>query len=408
MLFSLIKNEFIKIFKRGKTWIVFALFLIFIALTIYGNWKAEQNMKEINSPEYQLQMAEDQLAYYKEELKNAEASGDEAWIESIKSSIEYYEKSIELNKKILKEGISEDTWKTELDMSIDNIKNTIKEYEKNGTKERYKNDYISLQEELEILEYLKANSIVPLKGWEYQEYNFLESLSTLLGIGLLVAGIAVFMSDILSGEATPPTLKFLLVQPVSRAKILLSKYIVSVITVLTLIIIPEILGMTFVNLTSNINVGNYPVRVGQQYEKVFNPEYGEMVLEKIPETSEMITNFDLAVRTIGYQAIFIITCCSVIFMFSTLFKSSMISMAVSVILTIFLSIGTQVIGTLRIYSHLLFTTYADSYNLISSKLPLMYNNEKLTITNGIICLILTIIISYLISHINFKNKDILI
>ncbi|MBU5456080.1 ABC transporter permease subunit [Caproiciproducens sp. MSJ-32] len=408
MLFSLIKNEFIKIFKRGKTWIVFALFLIFIALTIYGNWKGEQNMKEINSPEYQLQMAEDQLAYYKEELKNAEASGDEAWIESIKSSIEYYEKSIELNKKILKEGISEDTWKTELDMSIDNIKNTIKEYEKNGTKERYKNDYISLQEELEILEYLKANSIVPLKGWEYQEYNFLESLSTLLGIGLLVAGIAVFMSDILSGEATPPTLKFLLVQPVSRAKILLSKYIVSVITVLTLIIIPEILGMTFVNLTSNINVGNYPVRVGQQYEKVFNPEYGEMVLEKIPETSEMITNFDLAVRTIGYQAIFIITCCSVIFMFSTLFKSSMISMAVSVILTIFLSIGTQVIGTLRIYSHLLFTTYADSYNLISSKLPLMYNNEKLTITNGIICLILTIIISYLISHINFKNKDILI
>lgn len=408
MLFSLIKNEFIKIFKRGKTWIVFALFLIFIALTIYGNWKGEQNMKEINSPEYQLQMAEDQLAYYKEELKNAEASGDEAWIESIKSSIEYYEKSIELNKKILKEGISEDTWKTELDMSIDNIKNTIKEYEKNGTKERYKNDYISLQEELEILEYLKANSIVPLKGWEYQEYNFLESLSTLLGIGLLVAGIAIFMSDILSGEATPPTLKFLLVQPVSRAKILLSKYIVSVITVLTLIIIPEILGMTFVNLTSNINVGNYPVRVGQQYEKVFNPEYGEMVLEKIPETSEMITNFDLAVRTIGYQAIFIITCCSVIFMFSTLFKSSMISMAVSVILTIFLSIGTQVIGTLRIYSHLLFTTYADSYNLISSKLPLMYNNEKLTITNGIICLILTIIISYLISHINFKNKDILI
>lgn len=408
MLLNLIKNEFIKIFKRSKTWIVFILFLMFIALTVYATWKGEQNMKEINSPEYQIQIAQEQLAYYKDELKEAEASGDEAWVESIKSSIEYYEQNLELNKKILKEGVSEDSWKIELDMSIANIKRAIKEYEENGTKERYRSDYLSLQEELETLEYLKTNNIVPLKGWEYQEYNFLEGLSMLLGIGLLVAGIAVFMSDILSGESTPPTLKFLLVQPVSRAKILFSKYIVSIITVLSLIIIPEIIGMTFVNLTSDINAANYPTRVGQQYEKVFNPEYGEMVLKKIPETSEMITNFDLAIRTIGYQAIFIIACCSVIFMFSTIFKSSMTSMAISVILTIFLSIGTQVIGTLKNYSHLLFTTYANSYSLVSSKLPLMYNNEKLTITNGIICLALTIIVSYLVSHINFTKKDILI
>ena len=166
--------------------------------------------------------------------------------------------------------------------------------------------------------------------------------------------------------------------------------------------------MTFVNLTSNVNASDYPIRVGQQYEKVFNPEYGEMVLEKIPETSEMITNMDFAFRSIGYQALFIIACCSVIFMFSTIFKSSMISMAISVISTIFLSIGAQVIGTLKEYSHLLFTTYADSSSLVTSKLALMYNNENLTITNGIICIALTIIISYLISHINFTKKDILI
>ncbi|NLL31505.1 MAG: ABC transporter permease subunit [Clostridiales bacterium] len=408
MLLSLIKNEFIKIFKRSKTWIVFVLFLLFIALTVYGTWKSDKNMREWHSPEYQLQMAEEQLSYMENELKTAEAAGDEEWIKSINSSIEHYEQTIELNKKILEEGISEDSWKMELDMSIANVKNAIKEYEENGTKERYKVDYLSLQEELENLEYLKENNIMPLKGWEYQEYNFLESLTMILSIGLLAAGIAVFMSDILSGESTPPTLKFLLVQPVSRGKILFSKYIVSVITVLTLIIVPEIIGMTFVNLTSDVNAADYPIRVGQQYEKVFNPEYGEMVLEKIPETSEMITNMDFAFRSIGYQALFIIACCSVIFMFSTIFKSSMISMAISVISTIFLSIGAQVIGTLKEYSHLLFTTYADSSSLVTSKLALMYNNENLTITNGIICIALTIIISYLISHINFTKKDILI
>ena len=172
-------------------------------------------------------MAEEQLSYMENELKTAEAAGDEEWIKSINSSIEHYEQTIELNKKILEEGISEDSWKMELDMSIANVKNAIKEYEENGTKERYKVDYLSLQEELENLEYLKENNIMPLKGWEYQEYNFLESLTMILSIGLLAAGIAVFMSDILSGESTPPTLKFLLVQPVSRGKILFSKIYIS-------------------------------------------------------------------------------------------------------------------------------------------------------------------------------------
>ena len=49
MLLSLIKNEFIKIFKRSKTWIVFVLFLLFIALTVYGTWKSDKNMREWHS-----------------------------------------------------------------------------------------------------------------------------------------------------------------------------------------------------------------------------------------------------------------------------------------------------------------------------------------------------------------------
>ena len=34
---------------------------------------------------------------------------------------------------------------------------------------------------------------MPLKGWEYQEYNFLESLTMILSIGLLAAGIAAYL-----------------------------------------------------------------------------------------------------------------------------------------------------------------------------------------------------------------------
>jgi len=95
-------------------------------------------------------------------------------------------------------------------------------------------------------------------------------------------------------------------------------------------------------------------------------------------------------------------------MISTIFKSSMISMAVSVILTIFLTIGAQAITTIKEYSHLLFTTYADASSVINSNLVLMYQNPKLTIVNGIICMIITSILAYIIAHINFTKKDILI
>ncbi len=404
----LIKNEFIKIFKRSKTWIVFGLFIAFIGITAFGTWMNDKNMREWISPEYQIKQAEEQLTYIRNDIKNAEADGDNSWITSAKEVEASLLKQIEDNKKIIKNGISEDAWKKELDENIKSLETTIKNYEENGINERNKKWYSQSKQSLEDYRYLKDNNIKPLQGWEYHEFNFFNNLSNFLGIGLLIAGIAVFMSDIVSGECTPATLKFLLVQPVKRGKILFSKFIVSVITVLSLIIIPELAGMAVVNVTSNIDASNYPVRIEQKYEKQFDQESQQMIMEQIPNTSKMVTNKEYVLRSIGYQSIFIITACSVIFMFSTIFKSSMISMAVSVILTIFLTISAQAIGTVREYSHLLFTTYADAGSVMNSTLPLMYQNTNLTIMNGIICMVITTIIAYIVSHINFTKKDILI
>ena len=83
-------------------------------------------------------------------------------------------------------------------------------------------------------------------------------------------------------------------------------------------------------------------------------------------------------------------------------------MAVSVILTIFLTIGGQAITTISSYSHLLFTTYADSVSLLNSNLALAYNNPNLTTTTAIACMLITTIVAYIIAHFNFTKKDILI
>lgn len=404
----LIKNEFIKIFKRSKTWIVFGLFIAFVGITVFGTWMHDKKTREWISPENQIKQAEEQLVYIRNDIKKAETDSDENWIKSSKEVEDNLLKQIEDNKEIIKNGISEDAWKKDLDETIKNLEITIEDYEENGVNEWNKKWYTKSKQDLEDFKYLKDNNIKPLQEWAYNEFTFFKNLSMFLGLGLLIAGIAVFMSDMVSGECTPATLKFLLVQPVNRGKILFSKFIVSVVTVLSLIIIPQLAGMAIANVTSNIEASNYPVRIEQQYEKQFDKNSQQIIMEQVPNTSKMVTNNEFVLKSIGLQAIFIITACSVVFMISTIFNSSMISMAVSVILTIFITIGTQAIGTIADYSHLLFTTYADASSLVSSNLPLMYKNTNLTITNGITCMVITSILAYIIAHINFTKKDILI
>lgn len=408
MLLKLIKNEFIKIFRRGKTWVVFTLFIALISLIGYMTWNSAEDTKKYYSPEYQIQSSEDNIVYLEEQLKEAKESNDKEWTIGINESIQYHKENIKTNKDILENGIDENAWIKALDENIINIKEMISNYEKEGINKNNEIEYLNLKDQLDELTYLKENNIKPLEGWEFTSNNFIKNGSMLFGMAILVAGIAVFISDMVSGEATPPTLKFLLVQPISRGKVLLSKYLVALTTVLALIIIPQVIGIGIVNMTSEINDSNHPISIGQEYEKVLNIENNEMELKEIPNTSEMITIKEFNFKSLSFQALFIAATTSVVFMFSTIFKSSMISMATSVILTVFMTIAGQAITPVKKISHMLFTTYSDSVNILNSNGVFMTNNQHVTITNGLMCLVITLIISYLISHINFTKKDMLI
>ena len=233
------------------------------------------------------------------------------------------------------------------------------------------------------------------------------SLMQFLGMALLLCGIAVFMSDIVSGECTPATLKFLLVQPVTRGKVLLSKFISVTITVVAMILGGELIGFAFVNLTSKLGGASYPVNLGAQYNKVINSE-GVAELVKVVGSGHMGTNGELFVKAMLFQGLFIIAACSVVFLISTLIKSSMITMALSVVVTVFLSIGSQGIDSLKDVAHLIFVNYGDGISVLTGSSALAFNNPNMTVQNGIIVMIATIVISYTIAHINFKRKDILI
>ena len=407
MLLTLIKNELIKLLKKGKTWIVFALFALFIGITIFGQFSSDKNMRMWQSPEKQLEMAKENLDYYKEELElNKNSDVNPEYIASLEESIEYSKEQIKSYEDIIKNGVNEDEWKKQLDEEIEYAKESIIRYEKYDD-EWSKQYAMESKERLEQLTYLRDNNIQPLYGWEYDAYNYMSSLMQFLGMAILVAGIAVFMSDIVSGECTPATLKFLLIQPVTRGKVLLSKFIAVTITVLTMILGAEIVGFLFVNITSGVNNSAYPVSIGTVYEKIINAD-GTTILSKVVGSGHMGTNLELFTKAMLFQALFIITACAVIFMISTLIKSSMITMAISVVVTVFLTIGSYNLSALRKIAHLVFLNFGDSISVFTGSSAMMMQNPNMTVTNGVIVMIVTTLVAYLIAHINFSKKDILI
>ncbi|MFL7797299.1 ABC transporter permease subunit [Clostridium chauvoei] len=414
MIFTLIKNEFIKLIKKSKTWIVFALFCLFIAVTIFGAYKSDKNMRYYMSPEKQLEYVNEDLTHINKELDKFEKMTDEEKTSNVQYIIETKERKEEAEKRkkscedLIANGIPEDAWKKELDENIKWAEESIKNLEENGVDEYNQKRYLQDKERLEEYKYLRDNNIKLLYGWEFESYGYMKNLMMFLGLAVLVSGIAIFMSDIVSGECTPATLKFLLIQPITRGKVLLSKFIAATLTVLTMILGVEFIGFGIVNLMSKVSASNYPVRIGNLYKLEVVKATGTSQIVPIAGSGHMATNQELFIKAMLLKVLFIITACAFIFLVSSIIKSSMVTMAVTVVVSVFLTIGCVSLKPLKDLAHLVFLNYGDTMKLVIGSTPLMYSNPNMTVNNGIIVMIATTILSYIIGYLVFTKKDILI
>lgn len=406
MLFTLIKNEWIKIFKRSKTWIVFILFILIMALSVYSNFRSEYYTDQNANRRYEsivdeLKYIDGEIALLEEDLDNISKEKKE-YYEDCKTQRENLLNDKKIEELRLEAKNNPNAFKETLDIKIKDIKNKID----NETDPIYKSE---LQLDLDELQYLKDNNIDDSESWRVNPYNTIDDIIRIFGSGLLLIGIAVFMSDIVSGECTPPTLKFLLIQSVSRGKILLSKFIAITTTAIGLIVIPEILVFLGIGIVRGFDAGKFPEIIGTRYQLVkdtLNP--GEFVKAIIPGSSYISTNSMYTLQMFLLQILFIIACCAFIFMISTLFKSSMVTMALSVITLFTFSIVGMFMPVMRKNAHMFFINYGYPGSILKGTIVYQYDNINMTVGTVIIVTIVTSIVSYLISHIIFTKRDILI
>jgi ABC-2 type transport system permease protein len=406
-MLTLIKNEIIKLLARRKTLVVLIAFVLFAGIMAFGLYQNEKQAEKWQSKEYRIQRMEESIQHTKDRKENLPeyVKNNPTEIENFKKQMDEQIARMEEELKKLKEEQDKPIdWREDLRNQITSIEkqlqsNTLPETERSNIELR-----------LTQLKYLQEHDINPADNNELNAINFTLLLTKILGFIFLVIGLAIFGSDMVSGECTPPTLKFLLTQPVSRGKVLLSKFIALSTVGTALILLVEVLFFIGVGLIFGFGDLNYPTIVGTmfQYDMSALVQGGSRPLIAVAGSSYLIPVWSYLLRTAGLQAIFIVATTAFIFMLSALFKSSMVSMASSTVILITIIILLQSIGSLRKYAQYIFTSYGDVGELITGGMARTLNNPNVTIGYSILVLAAWTVISYGISHLVFTKKDILI
>lgn len=400
MIFILVSNEVKKLMMRKKTIIIFAAFVLLTIAIGYGTYRDNLNSKQWNSPEFRQRNIEESINQRKLNLEDPKTSEQDKKFgkeEIVNMEHELSQIKLELSGKTV-------DWKISLKEKIDILQKKIND--KSAVMDPREKD--GMQLELQKSQYLYANNIKPQDENDLNAINFIKTLFMVLGTIFIAVGVMVFTGDIVSGEFTPPTMKILLTQPVSRAKVLVSKFIAVAGMATLLILTVEILSFFIMGLIFGFGNSNYPVITGTIYKwDLTQSVYGGHPLVAVAGSSYIISTGQFMLRMFLLQTLFILTCVSVGFMLSSIVKSSMVSVSVSIVVVVAVTILLQM-PALKKLAQYVFTSYGAVGQILTGESAMRYNNPHVSTAFGIGVLIGTSIVCYLISHVVFTKKDILI
>jgi ABC-type transport system involved in multi-copper enzyme maturation permease subunit len=146
--------------------------------------------------------------------------------------------------------------------------NTISNYDKSKLDEQIqklekennpKNEY-----KINQLKYEKEHNIEKSELTPKGMYASIETLMTFIP-SLFLFILIVLLSDIVSGEYAPNTIKILITKPISRKKIIISKFIVSIILTASTIVISTIIFMVEAGIHLGFSDYRVPFDVGAKY-----------------------------------------------------------------------------------------------------------------------------------------------
>ena len=405
---TLIYNELRKLFFKKKTWIIAIIFIIMSGIFIYGESDYIKRKAQWNDPKNLLSEAKDRKNYTEKQIKLLDekvSKANDKDKEALKLQLKTLNNELQVsNDEILtleneiKNPLTEEQ---KLDKKIDNLEKRMIGISKN---EGY---YYDLESEYKQLKYLKDHNMKLDDGEKLTAFNFINRYISGLGTLFLPLIIIALVGDIVAGECTPSTFKFLLIQPFSRKKVLLSKYITAIMASVAIILTIEGAVFLLVGGLSGFGNSNYPVLTGTKYAVDSSAiiKAGEVAYKQVENSTDIITMGKYTLNALGYNIIYIIACASVGFLVSALVNSSMTAMITSILSTVALFTIPQFSKSIMKMAMYLFTFHGNIEGILTGTIIPQTGNLNFTPTNGIIVLLFTSITCYILSHVVFTRKD---
>ncbi|MFL0253327.1 ABC transporter permease subunit [Clostridium neuense] len=391
---KLIKNEFIKLHYRKKFIITIIIFALICGLFSF----AYSKIQSLSTPDAQINLLNKSKAELQRE-KNA--TSDNTKKQQLEQSISELDNEIDQLKTKKQTSNSKD-WKTTLKNNIDTLrdqKNSATDISPDNAKENYNKQIIFYQ-------YFIDHNIKPQTNGTFSAFNFLQALFKLLGPLFIPIIIAILSADIVSGEYTPPTMKMLLTRPASRGKILVSKFVTILVSSMIIITVIELISYLVMGIIYGFDNPMYPVLVGTKYtSSAIKLTQDSTGLIPVLGSSHVTTTWSFIIQMFLFQLLYILACCSLFILFSTILRSSSISMTLSILITIVVNILSS-ISYLAKASPFFFTTYGSTSSILDSSIIESAGVTYITPLFSCLFLVIFAAICYSIAAYVFQKKDI--
>lgn len=403
-MWRLISNELYKIIKKKKLWITLIVFTVILFLFGFMQYS---NEKKYDSPEKQIEMTKTEIKTDKKSLQSGSMSENER--KSLKKTIVSQE--VRLKKLKKNEADKNLEWTRRVNNDLRENKEALIKANAKGKNEDIENANTAILKD----QYYLDNNINPYD--ETGDTVFSAFLDTKAFIEMIIVFmiIAVVTGDIVSSEYSPATIKMLLAKPVSRFKILLSKFIAIFVSNVFLIIIPQVLLFIVFGIADGFPNMSSPVGVGTvyQYDKTVMAQNNQIGLSPVVGSTQIVSYAKYFMYVTGMDILFIATCVSMCFLISVLIKNSGIAIGSSVGIGLVMSIvGIMALqgalpDALQKISPYFPMTYASSDMLVYGLLAKRINNPSITIGMGIGVFIIYTLICFAISSLVFMKRDML-
>lgn len=374
---SLLTLEYKKFLFRKKNIILFTILIIISIGVFLLNTSINSTQKSSKA---------DNLNYNIESLKEAveKISKEDQTISTVKEINEMYQKELDLVNQQF-EAFKNGDWKKELDLQIQIDKLQL---ESLLTGKSIGGEPIPvIESKIQKNEYLLENNIIPVEDTSSIEgihhlKNVLNIIFSLLGVIIII----LLIGDILAIEFDKGTIKFLFNQEISRSKLLIIKIFVAFSSTVMYIFIVGLLSYLIGYFWDGRGSFNYPI-------SIIHPNGTNLI---------SISEFLIKCSTLFIFVVLFLITFSILM--SIITKNSTLTITVVIIISIISSTAIQN-GYFSSLGFVFPFTYFNTFSVIDGTLLFNLQNNNISLSTGILVLILSSIICLVFSHLFIKNKE---